>query len=80
MAKMGSESMDYRTELLSPMGLEAVLAESAVDQPRRQWRLNLDNFHIPDVLEAPPFVSRVLLRTTGNLSCCVRISKSSVHS
>ena len=65
-----SESADYRTELLSPMRLEAGLGGLAVSMEvhrHQSWKLNLDDFHVPEGPKVVSFVSRVILRGHGIL-------------
>ncbi|WOL02846.1 metal tolerance protein 7 isoform X1 [Canna indica] len=60
-----SESMDYRAELLSPSREQS---QTAVPS----WRLNVNDFSVPEAPEEPPLVSRVWRRLRGKES---RIAK-----
>ncbi|KAK1302327.1 Metal tolerance protein 10 [Acorus calamus] len=55
-----TDSADHRTELLSPPPGGEPVVDSSDAQP---WRLNVDDFQIPEPPKDPSFVSRVFLLT-----------------
>ncbi|WOL01182.1 metal tolerance protein 7-like [Canna indica] len=63
--ELQSESMDYRTELLSPMRLEGDSAAAMV-AATPSWRLNVNDFSVPEApSNPPPLASRVFRRFHG---------------
>ncbi|XP_039126098.1 metal tolerance protein 7-like [Dioscorea cayenensis subsp. rotundata] len=60
-----SESMDYRTELLSPMRLAGVSVEPVSSTEQSSWRLNFSDFCIPERPKDPSLASRVFLCSYG---------------
>lgn len=66
--ELQSESMDYRTELLSPLREEGDSAAAMV-AATPSWRLNVNDFAIQEAAKKdPPLASRVLRRFHGNSS------------
>ncbi|KAG6510618.1 metal tolerance protein 7-like isoform X2 [Zingiber officinale] len=60
--ELQSESMDYRVELLSPVRLEG---EASMMAATPSWRINVNDFPVPEQPRAPPLASRVLRRFQG---------------
>ncbi|KAK1320999.1 Metal tolerance protein 10 [Acorus calamus] len=73
--ELRTDSADYRTELLSPPpGGEPII--NSVDQ---QWRLNVNDFQIPQRPKDPSLASRVFLKTRNELKQLAKNERAAIH-